>query len=277
MPQVSKLREEFGLERVVLMGDRGMIPQKAIGQLRELEGFSWITALKSSQIRSLVEGEALQLGLFDQRRLFELTHEAYPGERLIACRNPELAKLRAHKRQPRGSCATPGERHDFGAQVRVHVEYVEVRPEALQPLHDEIDLCRGDCDIVAGLLGHGVADRQVHLVKGVTNESEQAELVGEVGDDVGEGRRRSGRGILRLGHGCLQSGGRAHTRRRGLPHGGGRLGSGGNSPIWGSFRGHMTRAALQYSCQINGVLAFCGSDPGHFSCLPCLSQMASIV
>jgi transposase len=99
MPQVEKLREQFGLEQVVLVGDRGMISQKAIGQLRELEGFSWITALKSSQIRSLVEGEALQLGLFDQRRLFELTHEAYPGERLIACRNPQLAKLRAHKRQ----------------------------------------------------------------------------------------------------------------------------------------------------------------------------------
>ena len=99
MPQVTKLREEFGLERVVLVGDRGMISQKAIGELRELEGFSWITALKSSQIRSLVEGEALQLGLFDERQLFELTHTEYPGERLIACRNPELAKLRAHKRQ----------------------------------------------------------------------------------------------------------------------------------------------------------------------------------
>jgi hypothetical protein len=98
MPQVTKLREEFGLEQVVLVGDRGMISHKAIGELRELEGLSWITALKSSQIRSLVEGEALQLGLFDERRLFELTHEEYPRERLIACRNPELAKLRAHKR-----------------------------------------------------------------------------------------------------------------------------------------------------------------------------------
>jgi Transposase DDE domain len=98
MPQVTKLREEFGLEQVVLVGDRGMISHKAIGELRELEGLSWITALKSSQIRSLVEGEALQLGPLDQRRLFELTHEEYPRERLIACRNPELAKLRAHKR-----------------------------------------------------------------------------------------------------------------------------------------------------------------------------------
>ncbi len=99
MPQVRQLRKEFGLERIVLVGDRGMISHKAIGELRELEGLSWITALKSSQIRSLVEGEALQLGLFDERSLFELSHEEYPGERLIACRNPELAKLRAYKRQ----------------------------------------------------------------------------------------------------------------------------------------------------------------------------------
>jgi hypothetical protein len=99
MPQVKQLREEFGLDQVVVVGDRGMISHKAIAELRELEGLGWITALKSSQIRSLVEGETLQLGLFDERNLFELNHVEYPGERLIACRNPELAKLRAHKRQ----------------------------------------------------------------------------------------------------------------------------------------------------------------------------------
>jgi hypothetical protein len=99
MPQVVKLREEFGLEHLVLVGDRGMISHKAIGELRELEGLAWITALKSSQIRSLVEAEALQLGLFDERNLFELAHPDYPGERLIACRNAQLAKLRTHKRQ----------------------------------------------------------------------------------------------------------------------------------------------------------------------------------
>lgn len=99
MPQVAKLREEFGLEQVVLVGDRGMISHKAIGELREMAGLGWITALKSSQIRCLVEGEALQLGLFDERSLFELTHADYPAERLIACRNPELAKRRAQKRQ----------------------------------------------------------------------------------------------------------------------------------------------------------------------------------
>jgi transposase len=99
MPQVSKLRDSFGLEQVVLVGDRGMISHKAITELRELEGLSWITALKSVQIRSLVEGEVLQQGLFDERNLVEIAHPDYPGERLIACRNPELAKLRGHKRQ----------------------------------------------------------------------------------------------------------------------------------------------------------------------------------
>jgi len=99
MPQVWKLRERFELERVVLVGDRGMISQKGINELRELPGVSWITALKSVQIRGLVEGEALQLGLFDERNLFEFTHEDYPGERLIACRNKHLMLLRAHKRK----------------------------------------------------------------------------------------------------------------------------------------------------------------------------------
>lgn len=99
LPQVAQLREAFDLERVVLVGDRGMISHQAIGTLRELEGLCWITALKSTQIRSLVEGQALQLGLFDEHSLFEFSHEEYPGERLVACRNPELAKLRTHKRQ----------------------------------------------------------------------------------------------------------------------------------------------------------------------------------
>jgi transposase len=98
MPQVLKLKADFGLEEVVLVGDRGMIGQAHIGALRETAGLSWITALKSGQIRALLKGEALQLGLFDERNLFELTHPDYPGERLVACRNPELARLRSHKR-----------------------------------------------------------------------------------------------------------------------------------------------------------------------------------
>jgi hypothetical protein len=76
-----------------------MISHKAIGELKEIDGMAWITALKSSQIRGLVEAGALQLGLFDERNLFEFSDPKYPDERLIACRNPELAKRRAHKRQ----------------------------------------------------------------------------------------------------------------------------------------------------------------------------------
>jgi transposase len=99
MPQVTQLREQFGLERLVLVGDRGMISHKAIGELRNLDGLAWITALKSSQIRALVQGGELQLGLFDERNLFEFAHPDFPGERLMACRNVDLGKLRAHKRQ----------------------------------------------------------------------------------------------------------------------------------------------------------------------------------
>lgn len=99
LPQVQRVHEDFGVRDVVLVGDRGMIAQKTIDALQQWSGVRWITALKSVQIRALVEGGALQLGLFDDRDLFELADRDYPGERLIACRNPELAKLRAHKRQ----------------------------------------------------------------------------------------------------------------------------------------------------------------------------------
>ena len=97
--QVQQLRKNFGLQRLVLVGDRGMISHKAIDGLRSLDGLAWITALKSSQIRALVEGGALQLGLFDERNLFEFAHPDYPGERLMACRNADLGCLRAHKRE----------------------------------------------------------------------------------------------------------------------------------------------------------------------------------
>jgi transposase len=76
-----------------------MISHKAIQTLREQEGIDWIGALKSGAIRSLIDQGQLQLGLFDERNLFEFTHPKYPGERLVACRNPELAALRAHKRE----------------------------------------------------------------------------------------------------------------------------------------------------------------------------------
>jgi hypothetical protein len=99
MPEVQRLQEEFGLSRLVMVGDRGMISSKAIDQMREGGDLGWITALKSASIRPLLEQGQLQLDLFDERNLLELSSPDYPGERLVACRNPQLAKLRAHKRE----------------------------------------------------------------------------------------------------------------------------------------------------------------------------------
>jgi transposase len=99
LPQVQRLRQDFGIERLVIVGDRGMISQKSIDELRHSDGIDWITALKSGAIRMLIDDKQLQPDLFDERNLFEFTHPDFPGERLIACRNPALAKLRAHKRQ----------------------------------------------------------------------------------------------------------------------------------------------------------------------------------
>jgi len=99
LPQVEKLQKTFAIEQLVLVGDRGMISQKQINALKQREGIEWITALRTGAIRKLVDGGHLQLGLFDERHLFEVTHPDFPGERLVACRNPQLALLRAHKRQ----------------------------------------------------------------------------------------------------------------------------------------------------------------------------------
>jgi len=99
LPEVQRVRERFGIEQLVLVGDRGMISQTQITALKALEGVDWITALKTGALRELVAEGHVQLGLFDERNLFELTHPDFPGERLVACRNPDLAQLRARKRQ----------------------------------------------------------------------------------------------------------------------------------------------------------------------------------
>jgi len=101
---VTKARERFGLTRVVLVGDRGLITDARItadlhsGDAAAPNGLAWITALRAPAIRALVEDGDLQLSLFDQQDLGEITSDAYPGERLIACRNPLLALKRARTR-----------------------------------------------------------------------------------------------------------------------------------------------------------------------------------
>jgi transposase len=97
--QVRKLRMRFRLKRIVLVGDRGMITQARIDADLGPAGFDWITALRAPTIQALAaEGGPLQLSLFDERDLAEIASDDYPGERLIVCRNPELAAERTRKR-----------------------------------------------------------------------------------------------------------------------------------------------------------------------------------
>ena len=99
-PQIDKVRQRFGLERVILVGDRGMITEARLREeLSPQAGLCWISALRGTAIRELVQKGTMQLSLFDQRDLAEITSPDYPGERLICCRNPLLAEERARKRE----------------------------------------------------------------------------------------------------------------------------------------------------------------------------------
>ena len=97
--QIAKLRERFGLSRVALVTDRGILTQVQIDKVRKVEGFDWITALRFPSIAKLREQGAIQSSLFDAKNLAEITSPDYPGERLIVCRNPVLADRRAWKRE----------------------------------------------------------------------------------------------------------------------------------------------------------------------------------
>ena len=98
--QIKKLRGRFGIQRLILVGDRGMITQARIDQeLRDVEGLDWISALRSSQIAELSGAGLIQPSLFDEKNLAEIQSPDFPGERLVVCRNPLLARSRAHKRE----------------------------------------------------------------------------------------------------------------------------------------------------------------------------------
>jgi hypothetical protein len=97
--QVEKLKQRFHLDHVVLVGDRGMITQARITDDIKVAGLDWITSLRAPAIRALLETGALQLSLFDQRDMASITAPDFPGERLVVCRNPDLAAERSRKRQ----------------------------------------------------------------------------------------------------------------------------------------------------------------------------------
>lgn len=96
--QVEKLKQRFHLDHVVLVGDRGMITQARIDDDIKTGGLDWITSLRGPAIRQLLDSGALQLSLFDQRDMASVTSPDFPGERLVVCRNPDLAAERSRKR-----------------------------------------------------------------------------------------------------------------------------------------------------------------------------------
>jgi len=97
--QVKKLKERFEVKRIVLVGDRGMLTEARIREDVKPEGLDWITALRAPAIKQLVEQRGIELSLFDEHDLAEITHPDYPGERLIVCKNPMLADERTRNRE----------------------------------------------------------------------------------------------------------------------------------------------------------------------------------
>ena len=97
--QITKLKNRFGLSRVCLVGDRGMLTNARINDELRPAQLDWISALRAPQIKALVETGAIQLSLFDEQDLFEISSPQFPGERLVCCHNPVLAEQRARKRQ----------------------------------------------------------------------------------------------------------------------------------------------------------------------------------
>jgi transposase len=98
-PQIDKLKQRFGLGHVVLVGDRGMITEARITEDVKSSGLDWITALRAPAIKELLNSGTLQLTLFDKRDMASITSPHFPGERLIVCRNPDLAAERSRKRE----------------------------------------------------------------------------------------------------------------------------------------------------------------------------------
>jgi transposase len=98
-PQIDKLKQRFGLDHVVLVGDRGMITEARITEDVKSAGLDWITALRGPAIKDLLNSGTLQLTLFDQRDMASITAPDFPGERLVVCRNADLAAERARKRE----------------------------------------------------------------------------------------------------------------------------------------------------------------------------------
>ena len=152
--QVAKLKQRFGLARVVVVGDRGMITQARIREDLEPAGLDWITALRAPQIRALIDAGPLQLDLFDdQTDVAEITSSDYPGERLVVCRNAVLAKERARKRSEllaateralsRIAMATRRKRRPLRGKAEIGLEVGKVIDKHKMAKHFEITIAEG--------------------------------------------------------------------------------------------------------------------------------------
>jgi transposase len=115
-PQIDKLKQRFGLTHVVLVGDRGLITEARIGADIKSAGLDWITALRGPAIKDLLNSGIIQLTLFDTRDMASITAPDFPGERLVVCRNPDLAAERARKRE---ELLTATEKHLAVIKTRV--------------------------------------------------------------------------------------------------------------------------------------------------------------
>ena len=151
--QIDKLRRRFGLSRVVLVGDRGMLTEARIREEVEPAGLDWISALRGPAVRTLVESGAVQLSLFDQTDLVEVRSAQYPGERLMVCRNPLLAEERARKREEllRATealldpivAATARERRRLKGRERIALRVGKVIGKYKMAKHFELDITEG--------------------------------------------------------------------------------------------------------------------------------------
>src|SRR6266513_2227080 len=148
--QVTKLKECFALDHVVLVGDRGMITQARISEDIKAAGLDWITALRAPAIKALLDGGALQMSLFDDRDMAGITSPEFPGERLIVCRNRALAAERARKREDllaaterdlaRIAAAVTRKRHPLRGKAEIGLEIGAVLDKHKMAKHFALDL-----------------------------------------------------------------------------------------------------------------------------------------
>ncbi len=148
--QIEKLKGRFGLTRVVLVGDRGMLTEARIRAEVEPAGLDWISALRASAVRALVESGAVQMSLFDETDLIEVRSDLYPGERLMVCRNPKLAIERSRKREALLqatekllapiAAATQREKHRLKGQDKIALRVGKVIGKHKMAKHFELEI-----------------------------------------------------------------------------------------------------------------------------------------